>query len=167
MTQCALTYPNVTVNEFTGARIKEILEDVCDNIFNPDPYYQQGGDMVRVGGLKYAVAPNGESGKRISQLTLNGKPLDPKKKYKVAGWASVAKEIPGDTGKMIWDVLEEYFVAKKHITKVDVNEPKLIGMEGNPGIANPSLTTFPPKTPFFPLRHPANPHKTVIRRRNS
>ncbi|MEF3194214.1 MAG: thiosulfohydrolase SoxB [Halothiobacillaceae bacterium] len=135
MTQCALTYPNVTVNEFTGARIKEILEDVCDNIFNPDPYYQQGGDMVRVGGLKYAVAPNAESGKRISQLTLNGKPLDPKKTYKVAGWASVAKEIPGDTGKMIWDVLEEYLTAKKHITKVEVNTPKLIGVEGNPGLA--------------------------------
>lgn len=137
MTQCALTYPNVTVNEFTGERIKEILEDVCDNIFNPDPYYQQGGDMVRVGGLKYAVAPNGDSGKRISQLTLNGKPLDPKKTYKVAGWASVAKpgEIPGDTGKMIWDVLEQYLTSKKHITKVEVNSPKLIGMEGNPGVA--------------------------------
>ena len=137
MTECALTYPNVTVNEFTGERVKEILEDVCDNIFNPDPYYQQGGDMVRVGGLKYAIAPGGESGKRISQMTLNGKPLDPKKTYKVAGWASVAKpgEIAGDTGKMIWDVLEEYLGAKKHITKVDLNSPKLIGMEGNPGIA--------------------------------
>jgi sulfur-oxidizing protein SoxB len=137
MTECALTYPNVTVNEFTGARIKEILEDVCDNIFNPDPFYQQGGDMVRVGGLNYAIAPGGATGKRISQLTLNGKPLDAKKNYKVAGWASVAKpgEIAGDTGKPIWDVLEEYLTAKKHITKVELNTPKLIGMEGNPGIA--------------------------------
>ncbi|MDD3608679.1 MAG: thiosulfohydrolase SoxB [Halothiobacillaceae bacterium] len=136
MTQCALTYPNVTVNEFTGERVKEILEDVCDNIFNKDPYYQQGGDMVRVGGLKYAVEPNGQPGKRISAMTLNGKPIDPKKTYKVAGWASVAKpgEIPGDTGKMIWDVLEDYLTSKKHITKVDVNEPKLIGVDNNPGI---------------------------------
>ncbi|MEW5838350.1 MAG: thiosulfohydrolase SoxB [Pseudomonadota bacterium] len=137
MTECALTYPNVTVNEFTGERIKEILEDVCDNIFNPDPYYQQGGDMVRVGGLQYAIAPGGQSGKRISQMTFKGKPVDPKKNYKVAGWASVAKpgEIPGDTGKMIWDVLEEYLTSKKHITKVELNSPKLIGMEGNPGIS--------------------------------
>ena len=137
MTEVGLTYPNVTVNEFTGERIKEILEDVCDNIFNPDPFYQQGGDMVRVGGLKYAIAPNGASGKRISQMTLNGKPLDPKKNSKVAGWASVAKpgEIAGDTVKPIWDVVEEYLTSKKHITKVELNTPKLIGMEGNPGIS--------------------------------
>ncbi|TQV62115.1 MAG: thiosulfohydrolase SoxB [Halothiobacillaceae bacterium] len=137
MTEVGLTYPQVTVNEFTGEKIKSILEDVCDNIFNPDPYYQQGGDMVRVGGLNYAVAPNGASGKRISQMTLNGKPIDPKKNYKVAGWASVAKpgEIPGDTGKVIWDVMEEYLTAKKHIEKVVVNDPKIIGMEGNPGYA--------------------------------
>ncbi len=136
MTQCALTYPNVTLNEFTGERIKAILEDVCDNIFNPDPYYQQGGDMVRVGGMKFAIAPENESGKRISKMTLNGKPVDPNKTYKVAGWASVAKpgEIPGDTGKMIWDVLEDYLVSKKHIAKVEVNSPELIGVEGNPGL---------------------------------
>jgi sulfur-oxidizing protein SoxB len=138
MTQCALTYPNVTVNEFTGEQIKGILEDVCDNIFNKDPYYQQGGDMVRVGGLKYAVEPDGETGKRITKMELNGKPIDPSKKYKVAGWASVAKpgEIPGDTGKPIWDVLEDYLTSKKHITKVDINQPKLIGVKGNPGLTN-------------------------------
>ncbi|MFP4155504.1 MAG: thiosulfohydrolase SoxB [Halothiobacillaceae bacterium] len=138
MTQCALTYPNVTVNEFTGEQIKGILEDVCDNIFNKDPYYQQGGDMVRVGGLKYAVAPDGETGERISAMELNGKPIDPNKKYKVAGWASVARpgQIPGDTGKMIWDVLENWLTSKKHIANVDVNTPKIIGMDGNIGLTD-------------------------------
>jgi sulfur-oxidizing protein SoxB len=94
--------------------------------------------MVRVGGLKYSIAPNGASGKRISQMTLNGKPLDAKKNYKVAGWASVGKpgEIAGDTGKPIWDVIEQYLTSKKHITKVELNTPKLIGMEGNPGITS-------------------------------
>jgi len=137
MTQCALTYPNVTVNEFTGEQIKSILEDVCDNIFNKDPYYQQGGDMVRVGGIQYAVEPDGETGKRITAMEINGKPIDASKKYKIAGWASVSEpgQIPGDTGKMIWDVLEEYLTHKKHIQKVDLNSPKLIGMDRNPGVS--------------------------------
>ena len=55
--QTAITYPYVTVNELTGETIKTILEDVADNLFNPDPYYQQGGDMVRVGGMRYAIDP--------------------------------------------------------------------------------------------------------------
>src|SRR4029077_6061005 len=75
MEQTAITYPYVTVNEYTGATIKAIMEDVADNLFNPDPYYQQGGDMVRVGGLDYACTPNATIGQRISALTLRGKPL--------------------------------------------------------------------------------------------
>ncbi len=136
MTECALTYPNVTVNEFTGEQIKGILEDVCDNIFNKDPYYQQGGDMVRVGGLKYAVEPNGTIGNRISEMEFNGKPVDPKKKYRVAGWASVADpdNIPGDTGVRIWDLMEDYLTDKKVISNVQPNEPKLKGVKGNPGL---------------------------------
>src|SRR5206468_3652141 len=83
----AVTYPYVTVNEMTGETIKTILEDVADNLFNPDPYYQQGGDMVRVGGLRYAIDPGAAMGRRITSMTLAGKPLDAAKKYKVAGWA--------------------------------------------------------------------------------
>jgi len=89
MDQTAITYPATTLNEFTGAQIKEILEDVADNIFNPDPYYQQGGDMVRVGGMGYSIAPNERMGSRIQNMTLKGKPIEAGKKYKVAGWASV------------------------------------------------------------------------------
>ncbi len=90
MDQTAITYPFVTVNEFTGATIRTILEDVADNLFNPDPYYQQGGDMVRVGGLHYAIDPRAKMGHRITSMTLHGKPLDAARKYKVAGWASVS-----------------------------------------------------------------------------
>lgn len=137
MTEVGLTYPNVTVNEFTGEQIKGICEDVCDNIFNKDPYYQQGGDMMRIGGMTYACAPNEVKGKRISDMMLNGKPIDPKRKYKVAGWASVQKpgEIPGDTGKMIWDQVEHWLREQKTIKPVKINEPRLIGVKGNPGIA--------------------------------
>ena len=87
MDQTAVTYPYVTVNEFSGEMIKTILEDVADNLFNPDPYYQQGGDMVRVGGLRYRIDPNAAMGARISRMELAGKPIDAQKKYKVAGWA--------------------------------------------------------------------------------
>src|SRR5206468_12614594 len=92
MDQTAVTYPYVTVNELTGETIKTILEDVADNLFNPDPYYQQGGDMVRVGGLRYAIDPGAAIGRRITSMSLAGKPLDAAKKYKVAGWASVSEE---------------------------------------------------------------------------
>jgi sulfur-oxidizing protein SoxB len=92
--------------------------------------------MVRVGGMTYACAPNETKGKRISEMALHGKALDPKKKYKVAGWASVHKpgQIPGDTGKMIWDQVEHWLRDKKHIKPVKINEPKLIGVKGNPGL---------------------------------
>ncbi|MBX3678758.1 MAG: thiosulfohydrolase SoxB, partial [Rhodocyclaceae bacterium] len=85
--QTAITYPYTTVTEMKGSMIKTVLEDVCDNLFNPDPYYQQGGDMVRVGGLQYSCDPMAGMGKRIDNMTLGGKPIDPEKTYKVAGWA--------------------------------------------------------------------------------
>jgi sulfur-oxidizing protein SoxB len=133
MDQMALTYPETTLNEFTGSQIKDILEDVADNIFNPDPYYQQGGDMVRVGGIQYTINPNEKIGKRITEMTLKGKRVDPNKRYKVAGWASVQ---PNVTGTPIWDVVEEYLRSKKVIKKVVLNEPKIIGIgKSNPGIA--------------------------------
>ena len=133
MDQTSITYPASTLNEMTGQQIKDVMEDVCDNLFNPDPYYQQGGDMVRVGGLQYTCDPNQKIGKRISNMVLRGKALDPHKKYKVAGWASVQE---GVTGTPIWDVVGEYLRHAKVIKKVKLNQPALVGMNKNPGLAS-------------------------------
>jgi sulfur-oxidizing protein SoxB len=133
MDQMAMTYPATTLNEFTGAQIKEIMEDIADNLFNPDPYYQQGGDMVRVGGIQYTIDPTAPAGQRIQNLTLKGKPLEADRKYKVAGWASVQE---GVTGTPIWDVVSAYLRDKKVIKGVKINQPKIINMAGNPGIAS-------------------------------
>ncbi len=128
----AITYPSVTVNSFSGTQIKAILEDVCDNLFNPDPYYQQGGDMVRTGGLTYACKPAAASGARISDMRLDGKPIDADKTYKVAGWASVAD---GPAGEPVWDVIETYLEAHRKVAPPKLDEPRVIGEQGNPGIA--------------------------------
>jgi sulfur-oxidizing protein SoxB len=133
MTQTAITYPTVTLNNMSGTRIKEVLEDVADNLFNKDPYYQQGGDMVRVGGLKYTIDPTAEIGKRISNMELDGKPLDADKEYPVAGWASVAQPLDG---RPVWDVVAEYLRDKKTISNIALNEPVLKNVAGNPGLAN-------------------------------
>ncbi len=135
MDQTAITYPYVTVNELTGETIKTILEDVADNLFNPDPYYQQGGDMVRVGGLGYAIDARAQMGSRISRMTLSGKPLDAAKKYKVAGWAPVSEEARNAGGEPIWDVIARYLRAQKTIAPRALNLPRIEGVEGNPGIA--------------------------------
>jgi sulfur-oxidizing protein SoxB len=130
MAQTAITYPQSTLTEMKGTQIKTILEDVCDNLFNPDPYLQQGGDMVRVGGMTYTCAPEAAMGARIRDMRLNGKPLEADKTYKVAGWAPVAQ---GATGEPIWDVVSTWLRAKKTISQRRVNQPTLVGMEGNPG----------------------------------
>jgi len=135
MDQTAITYPHVTVNELTGETIKTILEDVADNLFNPDPYYQQGGDMVRVGGLGYTIDPGAAMGRRITRMTLRGKPLDATRKYKVAGWAPVSAEARVAGGEPIWDVMTRYLRAKKTIAPLALNVPVVEGMAGNPGIA--------------------------------
>ncbi len=127
----AITYPSTTVNDLSGEMIKTILEDVCDNLFNPDPYYQQGGDMVRVGGLTYTCTPSAAMGKRISDMRLGGKAIESAKTYKVAGWAPVAE---GATGEPVWDVVTRYLRDKKSIGRVVPNVPKLVGVEKNPGI---------------------------------
>ncbi len=132
MDQVAITYPTSTLTEMSGEMIKTILEDVCDNLFNPDPYYQQGGDMVRVGGLAYTCDPNAGAGQRISNMKLRGKALEAGKNYKVAGWAPVAE---GAKGEPIWDVMEAFFKNHKTIAPRKLNTPKLIGMTGNPGMA--------------------------------
>ena len=133
MNQCAITYPYVTVNELSGETIKMILEDVADNLFNPDPYYQQGGDMVRVGRLRYACDPNARMGARIGELSLQGKPLEADKKYKVVGWAPVSEEARTAGGEPIWEVVARHLRAQKTIKANALNLPKLIGVEGNPG----------------------------------
>jgi sulfur-oxidizing protein SoxB len=128
----AITYPQVTMNEMSAAGVKAILEDVCDNLFNPDPYLQQGGDMVRVGGMTYACDPAAAHGKRISDLRLAGKPLQADKHYKVAGWAPVAQGVKGEP---VWDVVERYLKDRKTIAPRAPNVPRLIGVEKNPGLA--------------------------------
>ncbi len=136
MDQTAITYPYVTVNEMTGETIKTILEDVADNLFNPDPYYQQGGDMVRVGGLMYTIDPKAAMGARITRMEFAGKPVDAQKKYKVAGWAPVSEEARAAGGEAIWDVCARYLRAKKTIPPRTLNLPVIVGMEGNPGMSN-------------------------------
>jgi sulfur-oxidizing protein SoxB len=124
MDQTAITYPYSTLNEPTGAEIKAILEDVADNLFNPDPYLQQGGDMVRVGGMTYACNPKAAMGARISDMRLRGQPIEAGKRYKVAGWAPVAE---GATGEPIWEVAARYLRAKRAIAPLQPNLPRLTG----------------------------------------
>lgn len=134
MAQTAITYPTATLNEMTGEFIKIVLEDVADNLFNPDPYYQQGGDMVRVGGLRYAIDPTAQMGSRISDMELNGKPIDASRTYKVAGWASVAQPLDGTP---IWDVVGDYLRDHKTVRVDTVNEPLLKNVGANPGMFRP------------------------------
>jgi len=132
MDQTAITYPFVTLNELTGAQIKGILEDICDNLFNPDPYLQQGGDMVRVGGMAYTCTPTAAMGRRISEMRLDGKPIQADGRYKVVGWAPVAE---GASGEPCWQVVERYLKSRKTIPPRAPNVPALVGVEGNPGYA--------------------------------
>ncbi|WP_374434255.1 thiosulfohydrolase SoxB [Inhella sp.] len=136
MDQLAITYPYATVTEMTGEFIKTVLEDVADNLFNPDPYYQQGGDMVRVGGLSYAIDPNARAGQRIHDMRLGGKPIEAAKRYKVAGWAPVAEEARSQPGvKPVWEHVEAWLGAQGGKVKPRrLNTPRLIGVAGNPGV---------------------------------
>jgi sulfur-oxidizing protein SoxB len=132
MDQTAITYPYATVNEVSGETLKTVLEDVADNLFNPDPYLQQGGDMVRVGGLQYTIDPAGKMGGRISDMRLKGKPIEPGKTYKLAGWAPVHE---GQKTEPIWDVVARYLRDQKVVKPVKLNTPTIKGVAGNPGIA--------------------------------
>jgi len=137
MDQLAITYPYATVSEMTGETIKTVLEDVADNLFNPDPYYQQGGDMVRVGGMTYAITPGAKMGARIGDMRLNGRPIEADKKYKVAGWAPVAEAARSAPGvKPVWDVVETWLRGQRgRVAPRRLNTPKLVGMAGNAGFA--------------------------------
>jgi len=135
MDQLAITYPYATLTEMKGSTIKTVLEDVCDNLFNPDPYYQQGGDMVRVGGLQYTCTPGEKAGSRISEMRLKGKAIEADKTYKVAGWAPVAEDAAKAGNKPVWDVVETWLKSQGGRVKPrTINTPKLIGVQGNPGM---------------------------------
>jgi len=133
MSQTAITYPTTTIGELSGVAIKNILEDVADNLFNPDPYYQQGGDMVRVGGLNYTIDPAEKVGRRISNLTLKGSALSPDKLYRVAGWASVSEEVNKRGGQPIWDLMSEYLRDLRIVKPLKLDSPQVVGESTNPG----------------------------------
>ena len=131
LSETAITYPETYAVSMTGRQIKDVLEDVCDNLFNTDPYYQQGGDMVRVGGLAYTCMPGEALGRRISDLKLaNDRPLEAGKSYKVAGWASVNEQ----QGTPIWDVLAKHLASGK-TADLRGGGITLKGVDDNPGFA--------------------------------
>ena len=132
MDQTAITYPHTTVNEISGAGIKTILEDVADNLFNPDPYLQQGGDMVRVGGLQYSIDPAADIGARIGDMRLRGNLLNADKMYKVASWAPVAE---GAQGEPIWNIVASYLKDQKSVKPRRLNLPTIKLARKNPGMA--------------------------------
>jgi sulfur-oxidizing protein SoxB len=131
--QTCITYPETYTREMSGEEIKLILEDVADNLFNTDPYYQQGGDMVRLGGLDYRIDPTAGFGKRIDNMQLdNGQTIDPSKRYKVSGWATVGSQSDGEP---IWDTVATYLKDQKQVDLKKINTPVLKNVDNNPGIA--------------------------------
>ena len=133
MGQTAITYPDTSVVDMTGREIKPQLEKLCDKIFNPDPYQHQGGDMVRTGGLTYACTPAAAQGARISDLRVNGRPLEADKTYKVARWGVGSAQ---GRGEPVWDVVEQYLKNVPARSAPVPNVPCLIGVAGNPGLAD-------------------------------
>lgn len=135
MDQLATTYSHATVTPMSGETIKTVLEDVADNLFNADPYYQQGGDMVRVGGLTYAIEPGAAMGRRIQDMRLDGQPIEAGKSYKVAGWAPVSEEAAKAGLPPVWELVERWLKDQKVVKPRRLNTPRLIGVDGNPGLA--------------------------------
>ena len=133
MSQTAMTYPETYARDMSGTDIKVILEDVADNLFNEDPFYQQGGDMVRTGGISYRIDPKAKMGERVTDivLTKTGKKIDASKSYKVAGWSTVGAKSDGEP---VWETVETYLKNVKHISNIKVDTPDIIGVAGNPGI---------------------------------
>ena len=139
MTQCSMTYGETYMNEMKGQDLMNVLEQVADNLFDPDPYLQSGGDMVRVGGLDFTIDPTKKLYERITDARLdNGEPIDPEKTYKVAGWAVVNRT---PEGRLMWDVVRDYILKAKDpkdnvLRLPKINHPKLVGISDNPGIAD-------------------------------
>jgi S-sulfosulfanyl-L-cysteine sulfohydrolase len=123
--QTAITYPNAYRSEMTGEYLKTVFEDVADNLFNPDPYYQQGGDMVRVAGLTYTIDVRAKIGQRISDMRLarTGEPIEPARTYTVAGWASINE---GTQGPPIWDVVTKYVESQKTVRIEETRSVKVV-----------------------------------------
>jgi sulfur-oxidizing protein SoxB len=123
----AMTYPQVYRTSISGERLKAILEDIADNLFNPDPYYQQGGDMVRCGGLAYRIDVTQSIGQRISDLTQypSGRPIEPNKDYIVAGWASVTENVEGPP---VWDLVEHYVTRVQNVRTEPNTSVKVVGI---------------------------------------
>jgi sulfur-oxidizing protein SoxB len=133
LSETAISYPETHLQRMTGSQIKDVLEDICDNLFNADPYYQQGGDMVRVGGFTYTCTPTENIGRRISELKLDdGRTIEAAKNYKVAGWASVNEQ----RGLPVWEVFARHLGSGKLFDARSAGVT-LKGVEGNPGIAVP------------------------------
>jgi sulfur-oxidizing protein SoxB len=128
MDQTAITYPQVTVNSLTGAQIKAVLEDIADNLFHADPYSRQGGDMVRVAGMTYAIDPAAKAGGRISDLRLRGSPMGADTAYKVAGWASVAE---GVSGEPVWEAVARHLRGLKSVPPLTVSQPRVARVKGS------------------------------------
>jgi len=138
MAQCAMTYAETYVSEMKGKDLLAVLEGVADNLFDPDPYLQSGGDMVRVGGLDYTIDPSKPLYERITDARLdNGHIIEAETVYMVAGWATVNRT---PNGRLMWDVVRDYIVASRSADNVlhlpKINHPKLIGVSKNPGIAD-------------------------------
>jgi len=133
--QTATTYSFSTLTEMTGEMIKTVMEDVADNLFNPDPYLQQGGDMVRVGGMTYTIEPTKPMGQRITDMRLAGRPIEAGRRYSVAGWAPVAEDARATSGgRMVWDDVATWLRDRKVVPPLRVNTPRIIGMERNVGM---------------------------------
>jgi S-sulfosulfanyl-L-cysteine sulfohydrolase len=130
LAQTAITYPYVQVQDLSGAQIKNTLEEKADNLFNPDPYLQQGGDMTRVGGLRFKIDPSLAMGKRIGGLHLRGRPLAAHKRYKVASWAPTAR---GASGPPVWNVIAQYLRTSPLAKAPRANVPEVVGIADNPG----------------------------------
>ncbi len=132
LAQTAMTYPETYLREMSGETLKLILEDVADNAFNPDPFYQQGGDMVRVSGLTYAINPTMSFGSRISDMRLeSGELIEASRNYTVAGWATVGEVSPGPP---VWDLVAEHLRSRGTVRIDKVNQPEIIMKAGNPGV---------------------------------
>ena len=135
LAQTAITYPETYMNEMSGERIKLILEDVADNLFNPDPYQQQGGDMVRVVGLMYSLDPMAVFGDRIRDLRLrDGSVLNLKRTYKVTGWGVVGAVA---SGPPVWEIVRDWLLSKKEVNLSELNKPTLLNVQDNPGLEFP------------------------------
>ncbi|MDH5518060.1 MAG: 5'-nucleotidase C-terminal domain-containing protein [Gammaproteobacteria bacterium] len=138
LTQCSMTYGETYVTQMKGRDLLNTIEAVADNLFDPDPYLQSGGDMVRLGGLDYSIEPSQKLGKRITNARLDdGSPIDPDKTYSVAGWASVGR---APEGRPMWDVVRDHIINTRGEDNVyriaKQNDPELIGVNANPGIAD-------------------------------